>query len=289
LVPVRKPGSHIEHIPICEGEQATPLQRSMARRLSKEVLEPMLKGGVVSSEQADALERAYEIFFGTPPEYGWARVLVEEIARAKKAKLAVQAAKAVAAHPELVQTADTWSVTLQATKQGSDKYPQFRESKQIPVRPVWVYRSESEALVALWGELQEGKPQIVGYVRFENAEWGPPDAYEDAAAWANMVLLRTVATVAERDGGRIPDYIFDHHLITWLVGRMGFEGGGGPNHVSAATLINWLISPDDLADALEEYGHRVARGLHDDKADEIEAKFFSLAERVRASVQPGRS
>jgi hypothetical protein len=281
MVRVLKPGSHIEHVAISAGDRATTLERFMAHRISTEVLELIAKGGTLSAKQGTALANLYAAFFGARPKQVWAEILIEEIGEAKRAKLAHEAAKAVQARPAFVDTANAWSVTSHATEPGRAK------ERQIPVRAVWAYKGDRKGLVELRGKLESGEPQVLGYVPIDFREWDLPDPYEDEIAWAYKVLVETVGRVAQGDYDRIPEYILDHRLIAWFVDRMGFEGGGGRDHVSAATLLNWLISPAELADELEKYGRRVAERQYDDEADETEEKFSSLAQRVRASLERG--
>jgi hypothetical protein len=251
----------------------------MARRIHTEVIEPILKGAPIASDRLEALAASYQDFFGVPPEHAWAQMLVDEVAEAKRAKLAHEAKIAVSARPGLVEKPNVWATTYRAEGGARAAMPTFAKGREIKTRPEWVYKRPDEWLLAIWGELEEGKPQILQYITFGRGEAIP---YLDEKGWARIVMLRAIRRLAQADGGGLPEHILDDTLIIWLIDRMGFEGGGGSEHVTATTLIRWLISPDELADELERYARRVAERQSDTEASETEDKFFSLAKRVRS-------
>lgn len=260
----------------------------MVKRIYAEVIEPMLRGAPVSPEHLNVLAKSYEGLFGVAPEHAWAQVLVQEIAEAKRAKLAQKAAEATQVRPANVQADDAWSIMLHATKSGLVKYPGLQKPTRIPVSPVWIYKNTRDGLIALWGEVETGKPQLLLFVTVAFGDWDPPEPYADETIWANNVLVQAIQKLAQLNCGMLPEYILDDQLVTWLIDRMGFEGGGGPDHVSEATLVKWLLSPERLGEELEKYGRRTAETQHDDEASETVGKFCSLAERVRVGIESRR-
>jgi hypothetical protein len=104
----------------------------------------------------------------------------------------------------------------------------------------------------------------------------------DPVLAAGVVLLRCIERIASIPGSvQLPDYALDPQLITWLIERMGFEGGGGTRALAKETIVNLLLDPAELATTVEDHGRRVADRVSDSAGERADSGFASIARRIR--------
>lgn len=114
---------------------------------------------------------------------------------------------------------------------------------------------------------------------------GAEDAgYLPSSTHGEFVIAETGRRVEQlRGAAPLPEYVRDPLLVSVLVQRMGFRGGGGPRRLLKAKTIGQLLAdPEKLAVSLEKYAQRFETGVDDKSADAARARFEDMLGRLRS-------
>jgi hypothetical protein len=243
--------------------------RIAARRLRKEVLEPAERGHPVSAAAANFIRKAHQRHFGDAATV-WASILAEQIGSAKREKLDWDA---FLANGKRVEPAREDLATIQRKDETSPP-------EQVPLKMDLVYRDKKTTLLAI---RKQGEEDILAWLRGKTEPVGLQPVPYDSTRASQEVLGNTVHELLETYRGYVvlPDYVFDHELLAWLIDRAGTQGGGGPNGtISEATIATFLINPKKLVAEIRAYGARRADRAGEAEAGVLEKRFAAMADRV---------
>jgi hypothetical protein len=271
-------GGESRYLPSETGDPPTDAEVTMAARLLRDFVEPVLRREPVPPEHRAQLAEVYEAFFGGPVDHVWAEVLVEEIGEAAREKLTVLTQE----NPPGDLGATDVVVRMERKPAALERDPTTPRVVEQKVTTRVRRLGGDRVMIELVGELF-GEEKVLAYAIGTFAEHG----VADTPSWtgptrASFALLRAIERNSALPNARaLPDWVLDAELVDFLVERMGFEGGGGPKKLSGRRLVELLTDRTALAAEIESFGERIAERSTDEVAARWSERCRALAQRVR--------
>jgi hypothetical protein len=245
----------------------------MAHRVAA-LLEPISHGDLISPQVGVALQRFYDKTFPHPVDNAWADVFLDELEKAKREKLQWEAV--VAANNA---ASDLSEVTVRRTN-APDAAPE-----RLPVKITLVRSWGAHRVLKIEGTASDGQ-RFEAHVRGSEAQPAAPLPYMPHDR-AFRVLCDVIGTIARwPTANSIPTHLLDVELVAWLIGRCGFEGGGGGagGTLKRSSIGQLLVDPQRLVLELRRFAARAAEGGNDDEAEAITERFKAMIARVEAQA-----
>jgi hypothetical protein len=266
-------------VPVTLGEVPDRTMTAAARRLFIDVIEAVALGHPATPNQLRVVRKAYVSLFGEEPELAWASILADEIQKARRGLL--ERKHAVASPSPQGPSEFDWSVSVTKKVGRKGVYPELPTKAELPLVPVKSYSRRGQVTVEAEAH-HNGKPVTTFFVVGTFGEVPPLVLGVTPAEHAAGVLVRAAEHIARIGCDPVPEYALDLDLVALLIERAGFDGGGGRNGtLSRGGLFRLLVDPAALAKEVETFGLRNAERLRDDEAEIAEARYRTMAARVR--------
>jgi len=244
----------------------------MAHRVGS-LLVPVSHGEPCAPELREALERTFRATLSLPVEQAWADVLLDRIESVKLEKLQWDALIADKARSQ--QPPEKTEIRGRVVETGA--------AATVPATVTIVRQWGNRQVLQVDGQLEDGRP-VRGYVIGTLGTPTPPLPPSHELS-SRRILLTTIGELAcWPAANRLPDYLLDVELISWLVERMGFDGGGGGGAggtISRSSMTKLVVNPSALATEIERFSQRVEERCTDEEARVTRIHFQALAERIR--------
>jgi hypothetical protein len=272
VVPIKFQDPVAQYVPTGTANLSTGETMLMAHRISR-LLVPVSHGEPCAPELRQAIERMFHASCPLPVEQAWAEILLDQIEQARLNKLKWEA---FLADKKPQQLPEKTEIRGQVIGSGT--------ATTLPGKVTLLRQWGNRQLLQIDGQLEDGRP-VQGYLIGTLEAPTPPFPHNPEVS-ATRVLCNTISEIGRWPAAnRIPDYLLDVELISWLVERMGFEGGGGGGAggtISRSSITKLVVDPSALAAEIEKFSQRVEERCTDEEARVMRTRFQALAERIRA-------
>lgn len=263
----RETGFHM--IELETGSPADDASRLAGYLLRTRILQPLEAHDALPASVTKKTLAFFAHMFGHAPSEAWASVLIQQVADAKLAQIALTEEKRAPPLP------DSDGAVLTGHK------PKDTRNIKLAIRTEVLSRRLARTNVGLFGDMGDGQgDRLLGVLPVHHDR--PVDYPQSPRERAQLVLTLSIITLGQFPVPcPIPAYAFDIELVCWLEMRMGFQGGGGRHKMTKISLLDLLLVPERLAKAVETHGTRMSNRAGEAVGQQLDSAMHELATRIR--------